>query len=73
VSGSGLPLPAARGGSDQTVAFAAELIERSGKAPVTTMHVSPASGVPARLADQGSGTMTVAYVPGGLPRPAGSG
>jgi hypothetical protein len=41
VSGSGLPLPAARGGGDQTVAFAAELIERSGKAPVTTMHVSP--------------------------------
>ena len=31
------------------------------------------SGVPAHLADQGSGAMTVAYVPGGLPRSAESG
>ena len=34
-SGSGLILPAAAGGvSDETVAFAAGLIDRSGKAPV---------------------------------------
>ena len=35
MSGTGLTLPAASGGvSDQTAAFAAELIDRSGKAPV---------------------------------------
>jgi hypothetical protein len=31
--------------------------------------VSPVSGVPARLADQGIGAMTVAYAPGRLPHP----
>ena len=35
MSGAGLALPAPGGGvSDQTVALAAELIDRSGKAPV---------------------------------------
>ena len=34
MSGSGLALPPTGGVSDQTVAFAAELIDRSGKAPV---------------------------------------
>ena len=35
MSGAGLTLPAAGGGiSDETVAFAAELTDRSGKAPV---------------------------------------
>ena len=35
----------------------------------TTTQVSSVSGVPARLADQGSWAMNVTYVPGGLPRP----
>ena len=34
MSGGGLTLPPAGGISDETVAFAAELIDRSGKAPV---------------------------------------
>ena len=34
MSGTGLGLPPAGGVSDATVAFAAELIDRSGKAPV---------------------------------------
>jgi hypothetical protein len=45
VSGSGLTLPAARGGgSDQTVAFAAELIDRSGKAPVIEAALAHPTG-----------------------------
>jgi hypothetical protein len=50
VSGSGLTLPAARGGgSDQTVAFAAELIDRSGKAPVIEAALAHRTGRPRPL------------------------
>ena len=38
----------------------------------TTTHVFLASGVPERLADQGIGAMTVAYVTSGLLRSAAS-
>jgi hypothetical protein len=50
VSGAGLTLPAARGGiSDQTAAFAAELIDRSGKAPVIEAALAHATGRPRPL------------------------
>jgi len=49
VSGSGLTLPAARGGSDQAVAFAAELIDRSGKAPVIEAALAHPTGRPRPL------------------------
>jgi hypothetical protein len=45
VSGAGLALPPAGGGvSDQTVAFAAELIDRSGKAPVIEAALAHCTG-----------------------------
>jgi hypothetical protein len=45
VSGAGLALPPAGGGvSDQTVAFAAELIDRSGKAPVIEAALARRTG-----------------------------
>ena len=47
MSGAGLTLPPAGGGvSDQTVAFAAELIDRSGKAPVIEAALAHATGRP---------------------------
>ena len=50
MSGAGLTLPAARGGiSDQTAAFAAELIDRSGKAPVIEAALAHATGRPRPL------------------------
>jgi len=50
VSGAGLTLPAPGGGvSDQTVAFAAELIDRSGKAPVIEAALAHATGRPRPL------------------------
>jgi len=48
VSG-GLGLPAAVGVSDETVAFAAELIDRSGKAPVIEAALAKATGRPRPL------------------------
>jgi len=50
VSGAGLTLPAAGGGiSDQTVAFAAGLIDRSGKAPVIEAALAHRTGRPRPL------------------------
>jgi len=50
VSGAGLTLPAPGGGvSDQTVALAAELIDRSGKAPVIEAALAHATGRPRPL------------------------
>ena len=50
VSGAGLTLPPAGGGiSDQTVAFAAELIDRSGKAPVIEAALAHRTGRPRPL------------------------
>ncbi len=50
MSGAGLTLPPAGGGiSDQTVAFAAELIDRSGKAPVIEAALAHATGRPRPL------------------------
>ncbi len=50
MSGAGLTLPAAGGGiSDQTLAFAAELIDRSGKAPVIEAALAHRTGRPRPL------------------------
>ena len=50
MSGAGLTLPAAGGGiSDETVAFAAELIDRSGKAPVIEAALAHRTGRPRPL------------------------
>jgi hypothetical protein len=50
VSGAGLTLPAAGGGiSDETVAFATELIDRSGKAPVLEAALAHHTGRPRPL------------------------
>ena len=50
MSGAGLTLPAAGGGiSDRTVAFAAELIDRSGKAPVIEAALAHRTGRPRPL------------------------
>ena len=50
MSGAGLALPAPGGGvSDQTVALAAELIDRSGKAPVIEAALAHATGRPRPL------------------------
>ena len=50
MSGGGLDLPAAAGAvSEQTVAFAAELIDRSGKAPVIEAALARATGRPRPL------------------------
>ena len=50
MSGGGLTLPAASGGiSDQTVAFAAGLIDRSGKAPVIEAALAHRTGRPRPL------------------------
>ena len=50
MSGDGLTLPAAAGGvSDQTAAFAAELIDRSGKAPVIEAALAHRTGRPRPL------------------------
>ncbi len=50
MSGASLMLPPAGGGiSDQTVAFAAELIDRSGKAPVIEAALAHATGRPRPL------------------------
>ena len=50
MSGAGLMLPPAGGGiSDQTVAFAAELIDRSGKAPVLEAALAHRTGRPRPL------------------------
>ena len=50
MSGAGLTLPAAGGGiSDQTVAFAAGLIDRSGKAPVIEAALAHRTGRPRPL------------------------
>jgi hypothetical protein len=50
VSGGGLMLPPSGGGvSDQTVAFAAELIDRSGTAPVIEAALAHATGRPRPL------------------------
>ena len=50
MSGDGLTLPAAGGGiSDETVAFAAELIDRSGKAPVIEAALAHRTGRPRPL------------------------
>ncbi len=50
MSGSGLTLPQAGGRvSDTTVAFAAELIDRSGKAPVIEAALAHATGRPRPL------------------------
>jgi hypothetical protein len=50
MSGAGLMLPPAGGGiSDQTVAFAAGLIDRSGKAPVIEAALAHATGRPRPL------------------------
>jgi hypothetical protein len=49
-SGSGVTLPPAGGGiSDETVAFAAELVDRSGKAPVIEAALAHATGRPRPL------------------------
>jgi len=44
VSGAGLTLPAAAGVSDQMIAFAAELTDRSGKAPVIEAALAHRTG-----------------------------
>jgi hypothetical protein len=44
VSGTGLSLPAAGGVSEETMAFAAELIDRSGKAPVLEAALAHPAG-----------------------------
>ena len=49
MSGDGLTLPAAGGVSDQTVAFATELIDRSGKAPVIEAALARRTGRPRPL------------------------
>jgi hypothetical protein len=49
VSGTGLALPPAGGVSDQAVAFAAGLIDRSGKAPVIEAALAHATGRPRLL------------------------
>jgi hypothetical protein len=50
MSGAGLTLPAASGGvSDQTAAFAAELIDRSGNAPVIEAALARRTGRPRPL------------------------
>ena len=49
MSGSGLALLPASGLSDGTVAFAAELIDRSGKAPVIEAALAHATGRPRPL------------------------
>ena len=49
MSRDGLALPPAGGVSDQTVAFAAELIDRSGKAPVIEAALAHATGRPRPL------------------------
>ena len=49
MSGTGLALPPAGGVSDATVAFAAELIGRSGKAPVIEAALAHATGRPRPL------------------------
>ena len=50
MSGDGLTLPPAGGGvSDQTVAFAAELIDRTGKAPVIEAALAHRTGRPRPL------------------------
>ena len=49
MSGTGLALPPAGGVSDQTVAFAAELIDRSGTAPVIEAALAHATGRPRPL------------------------
>jgi hypothetical protein len=49
MSGSGLALPPGGGVSDGTVAFAAELIDRSGKAPVIEAALAHATGRPRPL------------------------
>jgi len=50
MSGAGLTLPATGGGiSDETVAFAAELIDRSGKAPVIEAALARRTGRPRPL------------------------
>jgi len=49
VSGDGLTLPPAGGVSDQTVAFATELIDRSGKAPVIEAALARRTGRPRPL------------------------
>ena len=49
MSGTGLALPPAGGVSDATVAFAAELIDRSGKAPVIEAALAHATGRPRPL------------------------
>ena len=48
MSGSGLALPPVGGVSDGTVAFAAELIDRSGEAPVIGAALAHAAAGPAR-------------------------
>ena len=49
MSGAGLTLPPAGGVSDETVTFAAELIDRSGKAPVIEAALAHATGRPRPL------------------------
>ena len=49
MSGDGLTLPPAGGVSDQTVAFATELIDRSGKAPVIEAALARRTGRPRPL------------------------
>jgi hypothetical protein len=49
VSGTALALPAAGGVSDETVRFAAELIDRTGKAPVIEAALAHATGRPRPL------------------------
>ena len=50
MSGTGLSVPAAAGGvSDELVAFAAELIDRSGTAPVIEAALAKRTGRPRRL------------------------
>ena len=49
MSGDGLNLPPAGGVSDQTVAFATELIDRSGKAPVIEAALARRTGRPRPL------------------------
>jgi hypothetical protein len=44
VSGAGLNVPAAAGASEETVAFAAELVDRSGKAPVIEAALASPTG-----------------------------
>ena len=63
MSGDGLTLPPAGGGvSDQTVAFAAELIDRSGKAPVIEAALAHATGRPRPLPVRA--VLTALAVPG---------